>query len=530
MSFVSFSFALFVAALVIIYYLVPAKYRYLVLLTGSWFFYLYTCGRYIVYILVTTATTYAASMLMLKARLSSEELLKSEDIRSDRARKKEIKAGLKSRLKLIMITCLTVNFGILGVLKYSPFFFANLNRFREVTFGITDYMGFGDLILPLGISFYTFQAMGYIIDLFYMRYYPEKDPFKVALFVSFFPQIVQGPISRFNELSETLFTGNEFKGENIRLGFYMILFGVAKKLIIADRLSEYIRLSVVNYEIINGGYLALTVFLYSCQLYADFSGGINIAIGVAGLFGVKVTENFNRPFFSKSVAEYWRRWHITLGTWFRDYIFYPISISKGLMKLGKKIEKISPFFGRRTSLYTATLVVWAATGFWHGAEWRYVIWGLLNGLIMCVSAELEPLYDKINARIGWKSDSFLHKVFSVTRTFCIMSCLRIFDLSVRGLHQAWGIFTRIFTDFGMIHSANLEELGLKKEELLVAGIGILVLFFISMLQRKKSIYDRMMGLNEVCRWAICFTVVTLVLIFGYYGLGYSSGDFIYMQF
>ncbi len=530
MSFVSFTFAIFVAFLVLIYYLMPVKYRYLVLLFGSWFFYYITCGKYIIYILVTTATTYAASILMKKERETFEKLLAGDEVKSDRARKKEIKSGLKKRLKLIMILCLVVNFGILAVLKYSQFFFANLNLFRLYFFGTTDFIGIGKLVLPLGISFYTFQSMGYIIDLFYLRYYPEKNPFKLALFVSFFPQIVQGPISRFNELSTTLFEGNPLKGENIRLGFYMILFGVAKKLIIADRLSEYIKQSVANYEIIDGRYLALTVFLYSMQLYADFSGGINIAIGVARLFGVKVTENFNRPFFSKSVAEYWRRWHITLGTWFRDYIFYPISISKGLMKAGKKIEKISPFFGKRTSLYTATIVVWAATGFWHGAEWRYILWGLLNGIIMCVSAEFEPVYEKLNRKIGWKDDGFMHKSFSIIRTFCIMSLLRIFDLSSSGVNQAFGIFTKIFSDFGIVHFADLEKLGLKKEELIVAGIGMLVLFVISMLQRKKSIYDRMMGMHEVFRWAICFAVVTLVLIYGYYGLGYSSADFIYMQF
>ena len=530
MSFVSLNFAVFAAVLVLIYYLFPLRYRYLVLLFASWFFYFLTCGKYIVYILVTTVSTYAASALMGELRNKSEALIRSEEVRADRARKKEIKADLKKRLRAVMICCLLVNFGILAVLKYSKFFFSNLNHIGEIVFGITDLPGFGGFVLPLGISFYTLQATGYIIDLYYMKYYPEKNPLKLALFVSFFPQIVQGPISRFNELSDSLFSGNEFKPENIRAGLYMILFGVAKKLIIADRLSEYIKLSVVYYEKINGGYLALTVFLYSIQLYADFSGGINIAIGVARLFGVRLAENFNRPFFSKSVAEYWRRWHITLGTWFRDYVFYPISISKVLMKLGKKIEKISPFFGKRTSLYAATIVVWTATGFWHGPEWRYIVWGLLNGIIMCVSAELEPVYEKINARIGWKADGFRHKSFSVIRTFCIMSLLRIFDLSVRGLAQAKGIFIRIFTDFGMIHLAKLEELGLKREELIVAGIGMLILFIISLLQRKKSIYDRMMNCHEAVRWAVCFAAVTLVIIYGYYGLGYSSGDFIYMQF
>jgi len=272
------------------------------------------------------------------------------------------------------------------------------------------------------------------------------------------------------------------------------------------------------------------IFLYSMQLYADFSGGINITVGTAKLFGVDLVENFRRPFFSKSVAEYWRRWHITLGTWFRDYIFYPISISKRLMELGRKISKVNDFLGKRTSLYTATIVVWAATGLWHGAERRYVLWGLLNGIIMCVSAELEPLYEKINSKIGWSADGFAHKSFSIIRTFLIMSLLRIFDLSSKGIKQAFVIFKKIFTEAGPVSYEMLEELGLPRHELRVALIGIVVLFIISMLQRKKSIYDRLQGLHLAFRWAFCTLSVALILVYGYYGLGYDSAAFIYMQF
>jgi len=530
MSFVSFSFAFFVAAAVLLYYIVSAKHRYIVLLVFSYIYYVAACGKYVIYILVTTAVSYAASMAMEHFREDTEKLLKNGELLNDRARKKEIKARLKGRLKLIMILCLCVDIGILAVLKYSEFVFANINRLRLDLFGNTDFIGFGNLVIPLGISFYTFQTAGYIIDLYYMRYRAEKNPLKFALFVSFFPQIIQGPISRFNELSVTLFNGNRLKADNIRRGLCMILFGVGKKLIIADRLSAFIGRSVASYEVLNGEYMLLTLFLYSMQLYADFSGGINITIGVARLFGVEITENFNRPFFSKSVAEYWRRWHITLGTWFRDYIFYPISISKRLMKTGKRLSGVNEFFGKRFSLYTATIVVWTATGFWHGPEWRYIVWGLLNGIIMCVSAELEPLYEKINRRIGWSDTSVLHKMFSVFRTFWIMSLLRTFDLSVRGLGQAAGIFKKIFTEFGMIHSATLEEMGLPGDELMVAMAGVAVLFVISMLQRKKSIYDRLMGSKEVYRWIVCAASLTLIVIYGYYGPGYDAADFIYMQF
>ena len=530
MSFVSISFAVFVISAVLLYYLIPVKYRYLVLLFFSLFFYYLACGRYMIYILSATLVTYVSSMLMEKAKKDSTVLFPPEVTGSDRKKKKEAKEWLKKRLKLVMIACLLVDFGILAVLKYSEFVFANINRFRMTLFGEITLWGLGDLVLPLGISFYTFQAAGYIIDLFYRRIDAEKNPLKLLLFVTFFPQIIQGPISRFKDLSPTLFGGNRFERENIRKGLYLILFGVAKKLIIADRLSAFVKNAAGSYRDLNGTYLLIMILLYSMQLYADFSGGINITIGTAKLFGVDVTENFRRPFFSKSVAEYWRRWHITLGTWFRDYIFYPISISKRLMELGKKISRVNDFFGKRTSLYTATIVVWAATGLWHGAEWRYVVWGLLNGIIMCVSAELEPLYLKINSRIGWKDDSFLHRSFSIIRTFLIMSLLRIFDLSSEGIRQALSILKRILIRQGGVSMQMIEELGLPEKELKVALAGIAGLFLISLLQRKKSIYDRLMGLHIAARWVICTAAVAVVLIYGYYGLGYSSADFIYMQF
>ena len=200
------------------------------------------------------------------------------------------------------------------------------------------------------------------------------------------------------------------------------------------------------------------------------------------------------------------------------------------MGLGKKISRINDFLGKRTSLYTATLIVWLATGLWHGPEWRYVLWGLLNGIIMCVSAELTPLYDRLNRMIGWKTGGFFHRSFAVIRTFAIMSLLRVFDLSFEGIRMALSIYKRILLRPGMIYADRLEELGLPMEELAVALAGIAILFVISLLERKKSIYDRLMERAAVFRWVFCTACVAVVIIFGCYGLGYDSADFIYMQF
>lgn len=524
MSFISFRFAAFVAVCLLLYYIVPKRFRYLVLLAGSYVYYFLTCGKYIIYILMTTVSTYIAGTVMFCFRKNTPE-------GADHAEKKKNKAALKKKLKAVMIICLLFNFGILVVLKYSAFIISNVNLFNLTFFNDTDFFGIPQLVLPLGVSFYTFQSMGYIIDLFYMRYEPERNPFRLALFVSFFPQIVQGPISRYNELSPTLFSGNELCADNILRGGLIIIFGLFKKLVIADRVSSYVSTAVSQYATVNGGYLLLALFLYSMQLYADFSGGIDVAAGVARMFGVKLTPNFIRPFFSKSVAEYWRRWHISLSTWFRDYLFYPISISKTTMKQGKWVSShVNKFLGKHLSLYIATFVVWFTTGLWHGAEWRYVVWGLINGFIMCFSAELEPLYAKVNERLHWKKLGFTHRAFDILRTFWLMTFLRVFDLSHEGMGQAAHIVWYIFTRFGRITSDGLETLGLPPEELKAALAGCVVLFIISMLQRKKTIYDRLCSAPEIVRWCVVSLSLLAVMIFGYYGIGYNAGDFIYMKF
>ena len=410
MSFVSFQFAAFVSACIILYYAFPKNYRYIVLLAASYAFYFIACGGYIAYILLTTLTTYAAGCLMGRLRDECDRKTSDPGIKADRDKKKEIKAVCHNKEKIIMTACLVFNFGILAVLKYSSFVISNINLAKLTFFHSIDFIRIPSWVLPLGLSFYTFQSMGYIIDLFYHRIRAERNLLRLALFVSFFPQIVQGPIGRYGELSETLYGGNSFDWDNIEQGALLIVSGLFKKLIIADRLADYITNSMNLYESTSGGYLLLALFLYSFQLYADFSGGIDIASGTAFCFGVRLKANFMRPFFSGSVSEYWRRWHISLADWFRDFLFYPIAVSKSMMKQGKWIEKhVNKFIGKRYTLYVATAIVWFTTGLWHGAEWRYVVWGLLNGFIMCFSAELEPVYGFLNRKLGWKDDGILHE-------------------------------------------------------------------------------------------------------------------------
>ena len=392
-------------------------------------------------------------------------------------------------------------------------------------------MQFLNLLLPLGISFYTFQSMGYLIDIYYGRYKAEQNIFRFALFVSYFPQIIQGPISRFKDLSAELYKGADFDFYRIRSGFTRVLWGLFKKLVIADRLSAYVENSIAMRGTYQGMYLLLTVFFYSMQIYGDFSGGIDVALGVSEMFGITVAENFERPFFSNNIAEYWRRWHITLGTWFKDYIFYPLTVSKNLLRFSKWVRThISEGLGKRIPLYLPMIAVWAATGMWHGSESRYVVWGLLNCFFLILGTEFEPVSLKLVDRFGLTEQSLWLKLYRVVKTFCLMAFLRVFDIS-ESVPAAFQTIRDAFRfQGGFDWNIVFTELGLPAQELWVAAAALLILLGVSLLQRRKSIRER---LSESPSWLYSTAILVLftgVVVFGTYGMGYDAKAFIYLQF
>lgn len=530
MSFVSFGFVFFMIVCLAAYYAVPKKYRYLVLLVASYSFYILAMRRYVLYLIVTTATVYGAGLWIDRIAKQQKAYLKSNKQDLSKEEKKAYKSSMKKRQKTVLVLCLLLNFGVLAFLKYANFVIANVNLFRLRLFGRTDYFGFFDLVLPLGISFYTFQAAGYLIDLYFGKYEAERHFGKFALFVSFFPQIIQGPIGRFPELSETLFEGNDYESRQLVYGFYQVMWGLFKKLLIADRVASYVGNTIASHRELGGAYILFAIFLYSMQIYGDFSGGIDITIGVSRMFGVRMAKNFDRPFFSKSVAEYWRRWHITLGTWFKDYIFYPLSIAKWTLNLGKWTRThISETIGKKVPIYVSMFIVWFTTGLWHGAEWRYIVWGLLNFLILAVSTELEPYYDRGYALLHIRQDGKIRKYWQVIRTFTIMSFLRVFDISA-SVGDACSVIRGVFHNFSDFNSGKIAELGLPPEELRAALFACLAVLGVSLLQRKGSIRDRIMEQKLPVRWVCMAVLVITVIIFGSYGIGYDARDFIYLQF
>lgn len=280
-----------------------------------------------------TVTIYFGGIWLQNIQNTGDRYLKDNKETLSREDKKAYKESLRRKKRWVLFLILLLDFGMLAVVKYSNFAIENINS----VLGLMgkEPIGLLGMGLPLGISFFTFQSVSYAIDVYQGKYECEKNIFKMGLFVSFFPQLLQGPIGRYDRLGKQLYSGHSFNLKNVEYGLQRIGWGLFKKVVIADRAAVLVLNVFNNYEAYSGFHYIMAVLMYSVDLYMDFSGGIDIVIGAAQMFGITMDENFRQPYFSKSIGEFWRRWHITLGTWMKDYIFYPMSLSKKMNKFGK---------------------------------------------------------------------------------------------------------------------------------------------------------------------------------------------------
>lgn len=532
MLFTSYEFIVFLFAIFILYYLVPKKLQWILLLIGSYVYYYISGPTYLIFIGTTTVIIWAGARLINSLEDNEKAYLKSDAGKKlSREDKKSYKATEKGKRRRIMVICLLINLGILAVLKYTNFTINNINGILSL-FKSDKQLSFLNLVLPMGISFYTFQAIGYLVDVYRGTVQAEKSLLKFALFVGFFPQLVQGPISRYDDLSKGLYAEHSFDWKNnVSKGLERILYGFFKKLVIADRILIAVNEIIHNTDEYSGIYVFIGMMFYAFELYADFTGGIDITIGIAQVFGIKVTENFNRPFFSKSIKEYWRRWHITMGTWFTDYIFYPISVSKFMLELSKFSRKhFGDEIGKRIPVYLSSFIVWFTTGIWHGASWNFIVWGLGNYVVIMISQELEPLYRKFHAKVNTEG-SLIYKIFTIVRTFLIMSFLRSFDC-YRNVPLTFKMVGTIFTrpNFSVLTDGSLMKLGLSGADYIILFISLIVLFTVSMVQRKCPVRERIDQFVYPVRFTIWFALFMAVLMFGAYGVGFDASQFIYNQF
>lgn len=530
MLFTSYEFLEFLLVLLLLYYLIPAGWQWKLLLAASFFFYFCASPVYCAYIAVTIVTTWAAGCMIGAARRKRDAYLQENGENLGKEGKKAYKAQVKRRTWRFTLACLLLNLGILAVVKYTNFVIANVNAVIDAL-GSGSPIRFFNIILPLGISFYTFQAMGYIIDVYRGTVEAERNPFKFALFVSFFPQLIQGPISRFGDLKQTLFERHPFHGPTVSLGLQRILWGFFKKLVVADRIVAGVNVLIHDADVYTGAYAFVGMLFYALELYADFTGGIDITIGIAQTLGIRVTENFNRPFFSKNIKEYWNRWHITMGSWFTDYIFYPISVCKPMLKLSKFSRKrFGEVVGKRVPVYLSSFAVWFATGVWHGASWNFIVWGLGNWLVIMVSQELEPLYAKFHGRFHVK-EKFGFRLFQVIRTVLLMSVLRMFDC-YRNVPLTFRMIGSMFTarNWNVLWDGSLLRIGLSGTDYAVLLFGLVLLVTVSLVQRRGSVRAKIGALPYWGRFAIWYGLFLVVLLAGAYGIGYDASQFIYNQF
>ena len=392
----SYSFLAFAGGLLLLYYLIPKRAQWGLLLAASYLFYAFSGIKYLAYILATTVVTYLIGCKIGDLRDHQDAFLKEHKALLSREEKKDYKANIKKKQQRWLIAALLFNFGILAVIKYGNFVITNVAGL----FGVTSEDPFLRLALPLGISFYTFQTTGYLIDLFRAEYKPERNFFKFSLFVSFFPQLIQGPISRFAELSKDLFTPHDYNSQQVAFGLQRMLYGYFKKMVIADRIINGLSTIYGDPATYTGTYAFVGMLFYAINLYMDFSGGIDIVIGLAQAMGITLPENFKRPYFAVSLKDYWHRWHISLCNWFKDYLFYPISTSPKLLALSKKWKAAGrEGLARRFTVYLGTTTVWLSTGIWHGASWNFILWGVLYGVLLMIE-KFVPAIHKMPAVLG----------------------------------------------------------------------------------------------------------------------------------
>lgn len=507
MSFVSIQFIVFLALLLVIYFRLPDKWQWKVIPLFSLWFYVSYGVQYIGFIVGTVVITYLMGIWLNRADDRLEEL---KEQCTDREQKKQCKKNCAKAKKKIMLVGLTANFGVWAVLKY-----ANLVDF-----------------LPLGISIYTFIAAGYCIDVYRGKYRAERNFLKYCSFITFFPHIVQGPFSRYDVLGKTLFEHHRFEYRRFGQGVVRVAWGYFKKLVIANRLSVVVELIMADSSGYGGIYILLLIILLPIRLYADFSGYMDIVVGLCHVMGIRLQENFKQPIFAKSIDEFWRRWHITLGAWFRDYLFYPVSMSKPVQNISKKCKNlVSSATARLIPSYLALIVVWSATGLWHGGSPNYLLWGWINLFCIVTSMQFKPLYTKAKNRLHISDENRIWQLVQMARTFLIFG----FAEMVSDTQSIYGIFMKckslIYNRNWQLFFSPLELFpGLEVSDLWILVVGIALMLMIDILKEKGFSIDELVHrIPTVPRYVCYIMLLYSILLFGYIGADAAEG-FMYAQF
>ncbi|MBR1709896.1 MAG: MBOAT family protein [Clostridia bacterium] len=475
MLFNSYQFLLFFPIVTMVYFLIPKKVRWVWLLVMSYYFYMNWHAEYALLMASSTIVTWVAALAVTHFKEP------------------------KTR-KIVLAIGIIINVGMLGYFKYTGFFLDLLERGAHLL-GLNWQAPRVSILLPVGISFFVFQALGYMIDVYRGTTEPETNIFKYALFVSFFPQLVAGPIERSKNLLRQVSEPHDFDAKRVRDGLLIMMLGFFEKVVVADRACVFADAIFNNWIAASGKQIALATIVFSIQDLGDFGGYSHIAIGAAWVLGIKLMTNFRQPYFAISVKDFWARWHVSLGSWLRDYIYFPLGGGR-----------VSP---RRKAFNT--MVVYTVSGIWHGAALKYVAWGMLNGVLQIV----EGLFPKPKIRYPR-----LHHIWDVARTdFLIAITMLIFRAN--SMSAAVGMLKRIVVGWGYQPYAT----GFTFWQAVVLSITIVILFTFEVLHEKKiTVTELTDRLPAIPRGALYLLAVMGIVIFGVWGPGYSAQAFIYFQF
>jgi len=479
MLFNSLQFVFFFPIVVAAYFALKPKYRWILLLLASYYFYMCWNYKYIVLIILSTVVDYFAGIILHKTE--------------------------RRRLRiLVLMASLVTNLGLLFFFKYFNFFGESINYLLDkvnIFYNVPAY----DFLLPVGISFYTFQTLSYTIDIYKRKQEPEYHFGRFALFVSFFPQLVAGPIERSVNLLPQFRQVYTFEYERVKNGLLLMGWGFFKKVVIADRLAEYVNMVYNNPQDFAGLHNIIATFFFSFQIYCDFSGYSDIAIGAALVLGYKLMTNFRRPYFSQNIREFWTRWHISLSTWFRDYVY----ISLG----GNRVVKWRWYY----NLFITFLV----SGLWHGAEWTFVIWGAIHGLYLVIAIVTLKYREAINDWIGISKFPGLYKFVQILITFVLVYFSWIF-FRASNLPEAILILKNHFV-FEHHTAINLFRI---PADFYIAFGSIFVLLLLDFSEERFMISHQIRKLPIYLKWGLLFLFISVIFLFGVW----NEADFLYFQF
>ena len=497
---------IFLPIALIVYQAVPQKHRWKALLFFGYAFFYLISGKLLLYLLGTTIFTHYIGLWL--------------------------ETAARERRKAVLAFGVLTLLGVLGYLKYYHFFAQNLNFLTIRAVGET-FMPIRTLLLPVGISFYTLQAVGYMADVYWGKIKAEHHLGKIALFLGFFPQIMEGPISMYSQTAEQLWKGEGLSASGLWNGGVRILWGLFKKMVIADRLYILVGQVFDHHQNYSGLVTAAAAVAYTIQLYMEFSGSMDIVIGSGRMFGVTLPENFRQPFASVNAAEFWRRWHITLGTWLKTYVFYPVSMSSPVKRWNQFGRKHCGKYITKLGISAMALFpVWLCNGLWHGPRWSYIFFGMYYFAVLMAGIAVEPIRDWFLRISHIREDSWYWRRIRILKTWGIIFIGELF-FRANGFRAGLEMFLSIFRDFSLepLRDGTFLNLGLRPGDFYAAAAGCLIVGIYGMVQERGM--ARGISIDKMklpVRWGICYVLILTLVIFGAYGTGYQQVDLIYAGF